>query len=767
MLLNKPFIIVFVALLGLTSSLYGQLDRNNYGALLEIDDVVLHGAGQSPDAFESYFDLMPEDNKPQIYMYYISLNALNEAFWVDYLKEELEKYSNHYIIPQIGLSMTGTGDPNDNYEDDVAAGLYDDQILNLVEGLKKLGRPAYIRIGYEFNGIAWNGYDPGPYVEAYQRITTAISNNDLEVATVWCAAVGGGTDENYLDYYPGDDYVDWWGIDLFSDSHFTEQLTIDFMADAEVYGKPVMIGETTPRYIGADDATDWEDWFVLFFDFIENYPGVKAFCYINWDWAEFPQWSDWGNAQLSENDFVRVNYAHRIRGELYRHATTQSDFRSLLNFNDNTAPNAVTISGSAQDVLPIQLNWNPVSDPNNVLYAIYKNDNYYSAVYGTEFVDENYAAGQTISYKVKAMDWAGNESDFSNSLEYQLGDTIVKTLNSSFEETIWPWRLDTYEGGQASQQVIDDELIVNIDNSTTTNWHVQVIQRIDLLEENQYFIETTARASESGPAGVIIQRSRPPFDIPVYQGVNLQTNNTDFSTMNYTATEDDRMNVGFYLGELNTGNQVVIDEITLFEINGRDDFVENEAPVSVAGDDFVFSDPFVVLDLDGSGSFDSDGSIVSYQWEQLSGLEVLTIDNPNSAITKLSDVAIGDYVFRLTVTDIEGKIASDDIWVTIEALPLVNTKEYFSNATLKLSPNPTSDELLIALEGKAGHPFVSFRIVDFQGRVVMQNDQQLLTVDGTGEGFALDVSDLSSGIFVIYLATNERSYVEKFVVDKR
>jgi hypothetical protein len=613
-LLRRKGITAFVALICLIPNLFGQTDRNNYNALLEPDNLVLHGAGQSPDAFEDYYRLMPEDNKPLIYMYYVSLKALNGACWVDHLKSEIEKYPDYYIIPQIGLSMTGNGDPADHYEGDVAAGLYDEQIGNLIQGLKQLGRPAYLRIGYEFNGSAWNGYEPDPYVEAYQRITNAIRDNDLEVATVWCAAVGGGTDANYLSYYPGDNYVDWWGIDLFSDTHFSLPLTTEFMADADAYGKPVMIGESTPRYIGADDATDWEDWFQLYFNFIENNPGVKAFCYINWDWAEFPQWSDWGDARLDQNDFVRVNYVHRLRNELYDHASTQLEFRGKLNYDDTTAPAAVAISGSDPDELPITLSWNPVSDPNNVLYSIYKNDVFYTNTYDTEFADINYAAGESIEYRVSVMDWAGNESSLSNNLVYELNDTIRKTLNPVFDEPIYPWSLDTYGGAQASYDFPNDELTIDIEQSTATNWHVQIVQNIKVLEENEYYIETTARSSTSGPAAIIIQRSSEPFDIPVFQPITLQINDTDFSTLLYEATETDQMNVGIYLGELDSGDQVVIDNFSLFEINGRDNFIENITPVSEAGDDFTYSDPFASLGFDGSESFDSDGSIVTYLW---------------------------------------------------------------------------------------------------------------------------------------------------------
>ena len=66
-------------------------------------------------------------------------------------------------------------------EAQVAAGAYDQQIANLVTGLQRLGLPVYLRIGYEFNGLIWNGYQPVPYQQAFVRITNALRAANLEV----------------------------------------------------------------------------------------------------------------------------------------------------------------------------------------------------------------------------------------------------------------------------------------------------------------------------------------------------------------------------------------------------------------------------------------------------------------------------------------------------------------------------------------------------------------------------------------------------------
>ncbi|GEM_PF-579151 len=761
--LNRILTQIAICFLLVTTQLHGQEARNNYNAVLELDDFVLHGAGQSPDAFKTYFDHMPINGKPNIYMYYIQLRDLQDKFWVDQLLKELDRYEGQFILPQIGLSMASGFDPNDHYEDDVAAGLYDDQIGYLLEGLSRLGRPSYLRIGYECNGTAWNGYAAETYQLAFRRISDRIKMEGLEVATVWCIAVGGGTDENYTNYYPGNEYVDWWSIDLFSVGHFTEPVTTQFMIDADSEMKPVMIGETTPRFIGADDEKDWEDWFVTYFDFIEDNPGVKASCYINWDWGEFEQWSDWGNAQLSENDFVRFNYIHKLRSEIYFHASQQSDFRKLLPYGDDLAPNVVNLEGSDMSELPIRLNWNASTDANNVIYVIYKNSDYYATTYDTEFTDLEYVAGDVLNYQVTAMDWAGNESELSNSQTFELPDTICKSANSTFEGDIFPWSLDNYSGAQSSFQVSEDDLEINILNSTGTNWHVQLVQETKILEQNEYYVESTIQSTENGVAAIIVQQNHDPFGLPLFQNLNLDNMESSYSSNKIVAAEDDDMNVGIYLGELAAGTKVNIGNLKLFEINGRETFVENSPPTSIAGEDFSYTDPSAMLNLDGSESFDQDGSISSYSWEQVSGKSIITIDNPNAEMTSLSDVAKGEYIFRLTITDNDGASSVDDLLVKIDALPqMVSADDISHLQEIKSWPNPADGFIHFEVPNLQGGEDLEITIVDILGRVV--ENQNYEQVANSNHLVSIDISSLVIGTYLCSLKVGKKHYVQKFMV---
>jgi hypothetical protein len=93
----------------------------------------------------------------------------------------------------------------------------------------------------------------------------------------------------------------------------------------------------------------------------------------------------------------------------------------------------------------------------------------------------------------------------------------------------------------------------------------------------------------------------------------------------------------------------------------------NQIPTSNAGLDKSFLYPASTTTITGSGS-DLDGTVASYQWSQVSGAAAI-LTNPNSATASLSNLKVGNYVFRLTVVDNMGDTGTDDVQVTVEPPP--------------------------------------------------------------------------------------------------
>lgn len=294
--------------------------RHHYGALLE-EDGILHGAGQSDSAFARYcFECAP--TVPKVVMLYLSLKSFkseNRRHLRTRIRESIDVVP-WAVIPQIGLSMARDGYPECHYETEVARGDYDAEIALFWDIMAEMGQPFFLRLGYEFNG-SWNGYQASGFREAYRRV--AAGRGSVPAALTWCAAA----EElgEWEDFYPGDGVVDWWGIDLFDTEHFTLPQVEAFMAAAHRHEKPVMIGETTSRYVGVSEGQrSWDSWYEPFFRFMAEHPGLKLFSYINWDWAGrgvggVSDWSDWGNARLECNAHVLKRWKTELTHPVFRH----------------------------------------------------------------------------------------------------------------------------------------------------------------------------------------------------------------------------------------------------------------------------------------------------------------------------------------------------------------------------------------------------------------------------------------------------------------
>jgi Glycosyl hydrolase family 26 len=299
--------------------------RNYYGARLEPEEQVLHGAGQVHIKDVAQYRKTLESYDPVIFMDYSGVKN-DGAKFAEALKKKLGTFPK-YTVVQLGLTMTRDGKPDEHYEHNVAAGIYDKNLYDLFTRLKQLDVPFYIRIGFECNG-KWNGYAPDPYKKAFIHVTQIIRKTGLNAATVWCPHPNNLKDA--MRYYPGDEWVDWWAVDVFKTTDINECKPL--LNEAHKHNKPVMIGESTPRNVGVlDGKANWNTWFDPFFRLIRTNPGIKAFCYINWNWAEYPQWKDWGDARLQMNKEIADLYRKEMDLSLYLHASTRESFRKSTN----------------------------------------------------------------------------------------------------------------------------------------------------------------------------------------------------------------------------------------------------------------------------------------------------------------------------------------------------------------------------------------------------------------------------------------------------
>ncbi len=304
--------------------------RVEFGVRLEPGNRIIHGAGQDPEGFNNYRQNFDRAHQPLIYMTYIGLiHPVAEVVeWGTRIRAELAAIAPLKMIPQIGLNLTGGKDDGTGRDTAVAEGKYDAQLAAFASALAALDRPVFIRIGYEFEG-SWNNYQPATFTAAWIHITRMLRARGLTFATVWCAAgasSGWPAQSELMKFYPGDEWVDWWGVDIFSEDEFTKPQLVAFLDASRVHRKPVMIGEMTPRHVGVlEGEKSWQRWFEPMLHLLRTRPEIKATAYINWEWREWSErlgftWHDWGDARLNSNHLVRDRWVNALADPIFIHA---------------------------------------------------------------------------------------------------------------------------------------------------------------------------------------------------------------------------------------------------------------------------------------------------------------------------------------------------------------------------------------------------------------------------------------------------------------
>ncbi len=287
---------------------------------------ILFIAGQSREEFSSYIDKVCQQGKscplPAGAAFYTSLTLTGidrphaNAFGDNH--QDLWYLSNVYqpLSIQIGLWLG----PEQLLP--ISKGEYASQIDELARRLGDLNRPVFLRIGYEFDG-PHNRYPPEAYKQAYRVIAQKMRLHS-NIILVWHSFALKPTyqDRPVMEWYPGDEYVDWLGVSYFQvneEGYFkgpNRRRIVQIAIDRE---KPVMIAEASAiRYTATQQplqgAQYWDYWYKPFFTFIENTPQIRAVSMINVNWDAQAQHKvlGWGNSRIDSDPYILKNWRKKI-----------------------------------------------------------------------------------------------------------------------------------------------------------------------------------------------------------------------------------------------------------------------------------------------------------------------------------------------------------------------------------------------------------------------------------------------------------------------
>ncbi len=242
--------------------------------------------------------------------------------------DPMENIREHGAIPVFSWSSqsipSSVNEPDFQLAD-VIAGTYDSYIREFAEGARDWGHPFFLRFNWEMNGnwFPWmegvNGNQPGESVAAWRHVhdvfTAAGATN---VTWVWCPNVDPGNKMRDLaSLYPGDEYVDWTGLDGYNwgpaKGGWTSfkslySSTYHAITDTIAPSKPMMIGEMGSSENGGSKAS-WISETLA--EIPSEYPKIRGMLWFD----TFDDGMDW---PIESSDSSSSAFASGIQNASYR-----------------------------------------------------------------------------------------------------------------------------------------------------------------------------------------------------------------------------------------------------------------------------------------------------------------------------------------------------------------------------------------------------------------------------------------------------------------
>jgi hypothetical protein len=174
--------------------------------------------------------------------------------------------------------------------DSILGGHSDAVIKAAARDLARLGRPVFLRWGWEMNGnwYPWagptNDNDPQGYVDCWRYLHKIFTQQGARnVAWVWSINWNDRpptATNRFPSYYPGDDYVDWVGLSGYNLGHESPPALYDPLYNAYAARKPVFITEIAAADFGGVTKGDF---IRKFGAYVASRPAIGAVAWFDTD----------------------------------------------------------------------------------------------------------------------------------------------------------------------------------------------------------------------------------------------------------------------------------------------------------------------------------------------------------------------------------------------------------------------------------------------------------------------------------------------------
>ena len=319
-----------------------------WGALI---DGATYDVGSAPGDMRSV-DIFESHTGKKVSIIHFGQSWYSNGTPLRFPEASFDKVRNHGSIPLFSWSSRDARhasiDPNFR-SSVVTSGRYDSYIRQFADDAAAWGHPFFLRFDWEMNGwwypwaegklgtgtAIYNGNNPGDYVAMWRHVHDIfVQAGATNVTWVWCinemTNTSAGQHPPMAQIYPGDNYVDWTGMDNYNRyagwESFSTMITgagtnwilntYEALLDIAP-SKPIMLAEFGSK----EDTFDGQrkaDWLIdaLTVQLPVNFPQIKAAVYFNWNVTTDPANPD-SSIVIESSAVARAAFATGIAASYY------------------------------------------------------------------------------------------------------------------------------------------------------------------------------------------------------------------------------------------------------------------------------------------------------------------------------------------------------------------------------------------------------------------------------------------------------------------